>query len=152
MFPGRQRRKLDGARSLACCGALALPPRRRVLAVRACYGAHGNVAAQSSTLEGTGSGFRRGRLWVAAQCRSLGHQQRFERSPATSAMPSISDVLLSRSKRRSGPIADVSLQGITSVRKIAQELNNRGILTPRGGEWQATTVVRLLARLRVQAG
>src|ERR1700722_14542754 len=47
---------------------------------------------------------------------------------------------------------DVRAQGTTSVRKIAEELNNRGILAPRGGEWQATTVVRLLARLRVQAG
>ena len=47
---------------------------------------------------------------------------------------------------------DVHAQGTTSVRKIAEELNNRGILAPRGGEWQPTTVVRLLARLRVQAG
>ena len=47
---------------------------------------------------------------------------------------------------------DVRAQGITSVRKIAEALNNRGILAPRGGEWQPTTVVRLLARLRVQAG
>src|ERR1700733_4254585 len=47
---------------------------------------------------------------------------------------------------------DVRAQGTTSVRKIAEELNNRGILAPRGGEWQATTVVRLLARLRVQTG
>ena len=37
-------------------------------------------------------------------------------------------------------------QGITSVRKTAEELKRRGILTPRGGEWQPTTVVRLLAR------
>ena len=47
---------------------------------------------------------------------------------------------------------DVRAQGTTSVRKIAEELNNRGILAPRGGEWQPTTVVRLLARLRVQTG
>lgn len=44
---------------------------------------------------------------------------------------------------------DVRAQGITSVRKVAQELNRRGIITPRGGEWQPTTVVRLLARLAV---
>lgn len=42
---------------------------------------------------------------------------------------------------------DVRSQGITSIRKIAEELNRRGILTPRGGEWQPTTVVRLLERL-----
>src|SRR5271169_6441766 len=44
---------------------------------------------------------------------------------------------------------DVRAQGVTSVRKIAEELNQRGILAPRGGEWQPTTVVRLLARLQV---
>ena len=46
---------------------------------------------------------------------------------------------------------DVRAQGITSIRKIAEELNQRGILAPRGGEWQPTTVVRLLARLRIEA-
>jgi DNA invertase Pin-like site-specific DNA recombinase len=49
-------------------------------------------------------------------------------------------------------VDDVRAQGITSIRKIAEELNQRGILAPRGGEWQPTTVVRLLARLSVQAG
>jgi DNA invertase Pin-like site-specific DNA recombinase len=44
-------------------------------------------------------------------------------------------------------VADIRGQGITSVRKMADELNRLGILTPRGGEWQPTTVVRLLARL-----
>jgi DNA invertase Pin-like site-specific DNA recombinase len=47
---------------------------------------------------------------------------------------------------------DIRDQGTTSIRKIAEELNQRGILAPRGGEWQPTTVVRLLARLRVPAG
>lgn len=31
-------------------------------------------------------------------------------------------------------VEDVRSQGITSIRKIAEELNRRGILTPRGGE------------------
>ena len=46
-------------------------------------------------------------------------------------------------------VEDIRDQGIISVRKMAEELNRRGILTPRGGEWQPTTVVRLLARLSV---
>jgi DNA invertase Pin-like site-specific DNA recombinase len=45
---------------------------------------------------------------------------------------------------------DIHAHGIASIRKIAEELNRRGILAPRGGEWQPTTVVRLLARLSVQ--
>jgi DNA invertase Pin-like site-specific DNA recombinase len=44
-------------------------------------------------------------------------------------------------------IADMRGGGITSVRDIADELNRRAILTPRGGGWHATSVVRLLGRL-----
>ena len=44
-------------------------------------------------------------------------------------------------------VADVRSAGHTSVRDIAAELNRRAILTPRGGEWHATSVVRLLERL-----
>jgi len=44
-------------------------------------------------------------------------------------------------------IADVKAAGITSVRAIADELNRRAILTPRGGQWHATSVVPLLERL-----
>jgi hypothetical protein len=44
-------------------------------------------------------------------------------------------------------VEDIRAQGITSIRQIAEELNSRAVLTPRGGEWQPTTVVRLLARL-----
>lgn len=42
---------------------------------------------------------------------------------------------------------DIRAHGIISVRMIAEELNRRGILAPRGGEWQPTTVVRVIARL-----
>ena len=38
--------------------------------------------------------------------------------------------------------------GITSVRAIAAELNDRKVPTARGGEWHATSIARLLARLR----
>jgi DNA invertase Pin-like site-specific DNA recombinase len=44
-------------------------------------------------------------------------------------------------------IADVRLQGATSVRQIAEALNSRDILTPRGGRWHATSAARLLERL-----
>jgi recombinase len=44
---------------------------------------------------------------------------------------------------------DIRAQGITSIRKIADELNRRDIIPPRGGEWHPTTVVQLLARLSV---
>ena len=44
-------------------------------------------------------------------------------------------------------ISDMKAQGIVSLRMIADELNVRGILTPRGGRWHATSAARVLERL-----
>jgi DNA invertase Pin-like site-specific DNA recombinase len=44
-------------------------------------------------------------------------------------------------------VEDLRTQGFTSVRAIAAELNERSILTPRGGVWHPTSTARLLARL-----
>lgn len=46
-------------------------------------------------------------------------------------------------------VDDLRSQGTTSVRAIASELNERGILTPRGGAWHPTSAARLLSRLQV---
>src|SRR5262249_25260477 len=46
-------------------------------------------------------------------------------------------------------VDDLRSQGITSVRSVAAQLNERGILTPRGGSWHPTSAARLLSRLRV---
>jgi hypothetical protein len=46
--------------------------------------------------------------WKMKAMSGIGHQRRFERVPGTSALPLIPDVLLSRSKRRLGPISDAS--------------------------------------------
>jgi DNA invertase Pin-like site-specific DNA recombinase len=43
-------------------------------------------------------------------------------------------------------IAAIRADGIASLEGIAAELNARGILTARGGQWYATTVRNLLAR------
>jgi hypothetical protein len=45
-------------------------------------------------------------------------------------------------------IVDDLRQGITSVRAVATELNERVILTPRGGAWHPTSAARLLSRLQ----
>jgi hypothetical protein len=37
---------------------------------------------------------------------------------------------------------------INSVRSVAAELSERGILTPRGGAWHPTSAARLLSRLQ----
>jgi DNA invertase Pin-like site-specific DNA recombinase len=43
-------------------------------------------------------------------------------------------------------IADVRAKGITSLNGIARELNEREILTARGGKWYPTTVANVMAR------
>lgn len=48
-------------------------------------------------------------------------------------------------------VDDIRADGTTSVRTITEELNRRGIVAPRGGEWHPTAVVRLLDRLELQA-
>ena len=43
-------------------------------------------------------------------------------------------------------IVAIRADGITSLEGMAAELNARGILTARGGQWYATTVRNLLGR------
>ena len=45
-------------------------------------------------------------------------------------------------------VDDLRFHGITSVRAIATRVNERGILTPRGGSWHPTSAARLLSRLQ----
>ncbi len=45
-----------------------------------------------------------------------------------------------------GKIADIKAAGATSLRAIAEELNTRGFKTPRGGDWSAVQVQRVMAR------
>ena len=44
-------------------------------------------------------------------------------------------------------IADIQAAGVTSLKGIAEELNTRGILTPRNRQWYPTSVKAVLARL-----
>ncbi len=45
------------------------------------------------------------------------------------------------------PVVDaIRASGITTLTGIAEALNNRGIATPRGGQWYASSVRNLLAR------
>jgi DNA invertase Pin-like site-specific DNA recombinase len=52
-----------------------------------------------------------------------------------------------RAENLRGIVDDLRAQGISSVRAIAAELNARGILTARGGQWHPTSTARLLTRL-----
>lgn len=44
-------------------------------------------------------------------------------------------------------VADIKAGGAQSLPAIAKELNERGIVTPRGGKWYPSSVKNLLARL-----
>ena len=44
-------------------------------------------------------------------------------------------------------ITEIRASGATSLGKIAKALNERGIRTPRGSEWQAVQVKRVLERI-----
>lgn len=44
-------------------------------------------------------------------------------------------------------LADIRGTGATSLSAMARELNERGIVTPRGGRWHASSVRNLLCRL-----
>jgi DNA invertase Pin-like site-specific DNA recombinase len=43
-------------------------------------------------------------------------------------------------------ISEIQKAGATSLRQIADALNARGISSPRGGDWHATSVRNMLAR------
>lgn len=47
--------------------------------------------------------------------------------------------------RVAGAIAELQTQGITSLSDLARGLNEQGVRTSRGGNWQATQVARVLA-------
>ncbi len=47
-------------------------------------------------------------------------------------------------------IASIQSSGITSLRGMAIALNNRGVRTARGGQWQVSNVRNLLARCNVE--
>jgi DNA invertase Pin-like site-specific DNA recombinase len=55
-----------------------------------------------------------------------------------------------RARRLAPIIADIIHRGSKSLRRIAAELNERGILTPRGGDWSHSQVRNLLVRIRTQ--
>lgn len=44
-------------------------------------------------------------------------------------------------------VADIRASGATSLRAVATELNARGMMTRRGGEWRASNVRNLVRRL-----
>jgi DNA invertase Pin-like site-specific DNA recombinase len=63
------------------------------------------------------------------------------------AVARIKEKAAQRAMDLQGIIEGFKRSGVTSVRAITEELNGQGIAAPRGGEWHATAVARLLNRL-----
>jgi hypothetical protein len=75
------------------------------------------------------------RAWLTAKARAAGSRARMARANGRAA-----DIF--------PVIAELHRAGITSLRAIADALNERHIPAPRGGAWQASQVRRVLLRLK----
>jgi DNA invertase Pin-like site-specific DNA recombinase len=53
-----------------------------------------------------------------------------------------------RASKLAGVVKEIQDAGATSLREIAEELNRRSITTARGGNWHASSVKNLLARIK----
>jgi DNA invertase Pin-like site-specific DNA recombinase len=65
----------------------------------------------------------------------------------TAALATVKQNAADRAAEYADIVSDVRASGAHSLAAIAGELNDRGILTARGGQWHASTVRNLLARL-----
>lgn len=92
------------------------------------------AALAAAKRRGTKLGGYRAGAKLTAKARQMGCKAVAERADARAA-----DIAPTISKLRAA--------GVTSLRAIAAALNERGIPTPRGGQWQAGSVSQLLARL-----
>ena len=68
--------------------------------------------------------------------------------PGNSPAPELNKARAKAAAERMRPvIAALRMEGVTSIRKIAGTLNERGYATERGGSWHPNTVARMLHRL-----
>lgn len=67
------------------------------------------------------------------------------------AVEAIKEAADAAAYRLTSTIDSLKAEGHTSLRQIAEQLNARGIKTPRGGKWYATSVKNLLARIDARA-
>jgi DNA invertase Pin-like site-specific DNA recombinase len=91
------------------------------------------AALQATKKRGTVLGGRRVSVKRFAEIGALGRERRSQEAVSFAAglMP---------------VIADIKAEGAETLREIAAELNSRGHETPRGGEWSAVQVKRVLDR------
>jgi hypothetical protein len=66
------------------------------------------------------------------------------------AVARVQEVAHARAEDLQPVIEELLEQGVTGLRAIARALNERGVVTPRGGKWHPTGVARLLERIKVK--
>ena len=65
----------------------------------------------------------------------------------TAALKAVREGATSRAAEYAETVADIQSSGASSLGAIAREMNERGIVTPRGGKWHPSSVRNLLQRL-----
>ncbi len=84
-----------------------------------------------------------------------GNAERISRSATLRGAGASAAVRTARAEERARDLASIVAQvrasGAQSLRDIARELNQRGIPAPRGGEWAAPQVARILSRMDAPA-
>src|SRR5271170_4495463 len=81
----------------------------------------------------------------------MGQTRRFEAAPSTSALPPTPDILLSRNKRRSGPVTDIAPSGNPFLQGCSERLlSNDSIFdwSPREVRWPAGTFLNQIITRR----
>ncbi|SRR5579883_3133561 len=92
----------------------------------------------------------------AAKARGVklgGHRADADGKPVTLALDAIAkgrETIAKRADERAAQIMpairELQAAGVTSLTRLAAALNDQGIPTPRGGQWQAVQVARVLSR------
>jgi Recombinase len=68
------------------------------------------------------------------------------RNGAEKLAPAYKAQAIARAKEIAPVLRELEAQGL-SARRMATELNRRGVATPAGGQWYAQTVIRTKARV-----
>lgn len=85
-----------------------------------------------------------------ARGEQLGNRRNLPQAQAL-ARKALADEARTRAQALVPVFEELKDAGLTSLLGIAQALNARGIGTPRGGRWHASTVARVMGRLTEQA-
>jgi hypothetical protein len=80
-----------------------------------------------------------------------GNLPRVAEAGAKASVAARREAAAARARDLSVVVADLRRHGQTSLRQLAEGLNAREIVAPRGGQWQAAQVARVLRQMKPAA-